>query len=224
MTFIKLPARLRTYKDAPSWSLSWSKLSMLGFYYVYDDRSIRCFECGCIITNFENLNMQSLIHKSGCSMQRELEKNKAEKMTLSLTSFPSSGCTNSLSLSSFSSSNEENREQFQKNSLEDDSISSNDSDCCDSCIDNNLDRTFLKDDLQKVSQRYLTFKDWPLKNVIEAKELAEAGFHYLGVGDRVQCFHCNGILRKWSYGDKPLVEHLKHFPHCSYALNKRNNI
>lgn len=51
-------------------------------------------------------------------------------------------------------------------------------------------------------------------------ELAEAGLYYIGPKDRVQCPFCRGKLINWEQGDKPFLEHLKHFPLCSFVQEK----
>lgn len=39
-----------------------------------------------------------------------------------------------------------------------------------------------------------------------------------GVGDRVQCVFCRGILRDWDVGEKPHIEHKNKFPRCPFIL------
>lgn len=41
---------------------------------------------------------------------------------------------------------------------------------------------------------------------------------FLGVGDRVQCVFCRGILRDWDVGEKPHIEHKNKFPRCPFIL------
>ncbi|XP_052243809.1 baculoviral IAP repeat-containing protein 3-like isoform X1 [Dreissena polymorpha] len=69
--------------------------------------------------------------------------------------------------------------------------------------------------------RLKTFKDWPSTCPISAGELAKQGFQYTGIGDRVQCIFCKGVLRNWVEGDRPHIEHRKHFPCCPLVLGLR---
>ncbi|XP_019365661.1 PREDICTED: baculoviral IAP repeat-containing protein 7 isoform X1 [Gavialis gangeticus] len=69
-------------------------------------------------------------------------------------------------------------------------------------------------------RRLRTFQHWPDSSPVSAPDLAKAGFFFLGPGDRVQCFCCGGILRRWEAGDVPMLEHLKFFPSCRFACGK----
>ena len=66
--------------------------------------------------------------------------------------------------------------------------------------------------------RLATFKKWPSGAKVSAADLAKCGFSYTGSGDRVQCVFCKGILRNWEEGDRPHIEHRKHFPRCALVL------
>ena len=37
--------------------------------------------------------------------------------------------------------------------------------------------------------------------------MAEAGFYYLGLSDKVRCFYCDCALCEWGEDDDPWVEH-----------------
>ena len=65
--------------------------------------------------------------------------------------------------------------------------------------------------------RMETFRDWPRAMPQTPISLADAGFIYMGVGDHVQCFYCNGGLKNWHKDDDPLVEHFKHFETCGFV-------
>ena len=92
-----------------------------------------------------------------------------------------------------------------------------------------------------------TYGYWPKAVPQTEKELAEAGFYYLGiilatfcettdvlwyymnlgvymsvsgVGDHVQCFHCNGGLINWEREDVPWAEHARYFGECPFLLEK----
>lgn len=69
-------------------------------------------------------------------------------------------------------------------------------------------------------ERLQTFTNWPRDAPVSPAELARAGFHYLGYGDTVQCFCCDGVLRHWVHGDTPWGEHAKHFPTCGLMMGR----
>lgn len=64
--------------------------------------------------------------------------------------------------------------------------------------------------------RFRSFNTWPISIKQKPKELAEAGFFYLGIGDGVTCFSCNGSLKDWEEDDKPWEQHARWFSECRY--------
>lgn len=72
--------------------------------------------------------------------------------------------------------------------------------------------------MSSVKTRMGTFYCWPLWMRQKPQELAENGFFYRGVGDGVQCFHCNVALNTWSPDDVPILEHMKWSPRCRFLL------
>ncbi|XP_028316309.1 E3 ubiquitin-protein ligase XIAP [Gouania willdenowi] len=66
--------------------------------------------------------------------------------------------------------------------------------------------------------RLKTFSSWPSNAPIRARDLAQAGFYYLGMDDQVQCFCCSGRLGGWEPTDDAWGEHAKHFPNCFFIL------
>jgi hypothetical protein len=63
-----------------------------------------------------------------------------------------------------------------------------------------------------------TFYDWPSRatRCVYPKDLAVAGLFFTGIDDRVQCAYCRQFLHTWVQGEKPLDEHRKLFPDCSF--------
>ncbi|NXR35912.1 BIR7B protein, partial [Zosterops hypoxanthus] len=74
--------------------------------------------------------------------------------------------------------------------------------------------------MRSVARRMRTFQQWPRSAPVSARDLAEAGFFYLGPRDEVQCFCCGGVLKDWRPGDCPIIEHLNFFPSCKYLRGK----
>merc|ERR1719187_3225870 len=65
--------------------------------------------------------------------------------------------------------------------------------------------------------RLRTFRDWPPALRQQPRELAEAGFYYIGKSDQVKCFYCDGGLRNWQPEDVPWVEHSRWFSKCVFV-------
>lgn len=64
-------------------------------------------------------------------------------------------------------------------------------------------------------QRLATFQNWPHKRPTAAS-MAEAGFYFSKIEDRVICFHCGEILSMWTPNDNPYIEHAFWYPHCLF--------
>lgn len=62
-----------------------------------------------------------------------------------------------------------------------------------------------------------SFQNWSKSDIISPEELAEAGFYYTGVADKVKCYACNGGLEDWTEFDNPMYEHALFFgDHCMF--------
>lgn len=71
--------------------------------------------------------------------------------------------------------------------------------------------------------RLATFGSWPKSMKQTPKELADAGFYYLGAGDQTICFHCGGGLKDWEQNDSPWEQHALWFPKCSYVYLRKGS-
>ncbi|KAH8343117.1 hypothetical protein KR059_005281 [Drosophila kikkawai] len=67
------------------------------------------------------------------------------------------------------------------------------------------------------SARLRTFEAWPRNLKQKPHQLAEAGFFYTGVGDRVRCFSCGGGLKDWDDNDEPWEEHARWLSQCRFV-------
>ncbi len=65
--------------------------------------------------------------------------------------------------------------------------------------------------------RLRTFKDWPPALKQEPRQLADAGFYYIGLSDQTKCFYCEGGLRNWQPDDDPWTEHARWFSKCGFV-------
>ncbi|ELT99440.1 hypothetical protein CAPTEDRAFT_120337 [Capitella teleta] len=70
-------------------------------------------------------------------------------------------------------------------------------------------------------ERTATYEDWTYGHRQSANALAEAGFFFTGVQDRIQCAFCRGVLHSWESTDNPWEEHKKHFPSCPFVLGRQ---
>jgi len=61
-------------------------------------------------------------------------------------------------------------------------------------------------------------KGWPLSSTNQSPELlSDAGFYYLGIDDKVECFSCGGGLKDWEPEDIPWEIHALCYPKCRYV-------
>ena len=68
-----------------------------------------------------------------------------------------------------------------------------------------------------VEARLRTFREWPPALRQQPRDLAEAGFYYIGLSDQVKCFYCDGGLRNWQSEDEPWKEHARWFDKCVFV-------
>lgn len=66
------------------------------------------------------------------------------------------------------------------------------------------------------SIRLRTFKDWPKTMKQKPEQMADAGFFYTQISDRVICFSCGGGLCKWDENDDPFEQHAIWYSKCNY--------
>lgn len=64
---------------------------------------------------------------------------------------------------------------------------------------------------------------FPKSHIISPVELANNGFEYTGIGDRVRCVYCHGMLDDWQPGDSVEKEHRRHFPYCPFVQERDMN-
>ena len=64
--------------------------------------------------------------------------------------------------------------------------------------------------------RLETFGNWK-KTLPTKKQLAKAGFVFLGKKDTTTCFACGLNLSFWERKDEPMTEHKKYSPSCEFV-------
>ncbi|XP_013391201.1 E3 ubiquitin-protein ligase XIAP-like [Lingula anatina] len=72
--------------------------------------------------------------------------------------------------------------------------------------------------MRNESDRLATFVNWPSGASVRPRDLARAGFFYVGTEDRVQCAFCEGVLRDWEPGYQPMQEHRIYLSTCPFVL------
>lgn len=73
------------------------------------------------------------------------------------------------------------------------------------------------------SLRLRSFEDWPKALKQKPEQLADAGFFYLQISDRVVCFSCGGGLRAWEDEDDPWEQHALYYGGCQYMRLIKGN-
>lgn len=74
-----------------------------------------------------------------------------------------------------------------------------------------------------VPARLESFKDWPISLKQKPKEMVDAGYFYMGSGDKTVCFYCGVGMKDWEETDDPWVEHAKWSPNCDYLVLKMSD-
>ena len=72
--------------------------------------------------------------------------------------------------------------------------------------------------------RFDTFAAWPPQIRPTAHQLSEAGFIYLGIGDRVKCNTCGLELYSWKEKDDAFEQHMKFSKNCEFVNNHLANL
>uniref|UniRef100_A0A1B6IHN5 RING-type domain-containing protein n=1 Tax=Homalodisca liturata TaxID=320908 RepID=A0A1B6IHN5_9HEMI len=184
-------ARLNTYVNWPiSFIVSPQSLSKAGFYYLQQGDKVSCPFCSVIIGRWETGDNPLEEHKRHSPGCSFLQ-------SYSCRSVPDS--VNSLGITF--------REGLGA--------------CSDSIMKSlgvQNHRVAKHPKYTSKDSRLATYQSWPQDTKQTPDDLAEAGFYYLGSGDQVRCFHCDGGLGKWDPNDDPWVEHARWFPDCGFVM------
>lgn len=77
-------------------------------------------------------------------------------------------------------------------------------------------------DFKTVNSRLQSFKDWPKSMGQSPEDLTDAGFFYIGKGDKVLCHSCGGGIHNWESDDDPWTQHIIWYRYCQYVQEKKN--
>ncbi|KAM9321017.1 baculoviral IAP repeat-containing protein 2 [Gastrophryne carolinensis] len=196
-TFSKFPA------NPP---VSERSLAKAGFYYTGADDKVKCYSCGLMLDNWKKGDNPIEKHKRlypSCSFIQNASSVNLGASLYSAFSPPSS-------LSSQCSSSEESVINKVYMSLPHDSVTTR------AVEDLSHLRTSASDSMYTEEARLGTFTNWPL-TFLSPTDLTKAGFFYVGPGDKVACFACEGKLSNWEPNDNAMSEHRRHFPDCPFV-------
>uniref|UniRef100_H0WT66 Baculoviral IAP repeat containing 3 n=1 Tax=Otolemur garnettii TaxID=30611 RepID=H0WT66_OTOGA len=207
--------RMSTYSTFPAGvPVSERSLARAGFYYTGVNDKVKCFCCGLMLDNWKQGDNPTEKHKKlypSCSFVQNLSSRNHLEAAFQ-PAFPSSVTSPTHSLLP----SLENSGYFSG------SYASFPSSPVNSRVNQNLSALRTSPShcsMNTEKARLLTYQMWPL-TFLSPRDLAKAGFYYIGPGDRVACFACGGKLSNWEPKDDAMSEHQKHFPNCPFVENR----
>ena len=155
-------ARYESFKNLPEESQAYpSQLAKAGFYYVGPGDTVRCFACQCIYKNWKENDSPAIVHQRvspACSLQGNINiHGQREAPQMGRAHVPVDDKT----LHSVRTSVSTDERSIDAHTLKED-------ECC------------KYKQHAKVSQRHISFQNWPNHEVQSPKMLAEAGLFYIG--------------------------------------------
>ncbi|XP_069825696.1 baculoviral IAP repeat-containing protein 2 [Dendropsophus ebraccatus] len=201
--------RMSTFSKFPSNPpVSERSLAKAGFYYIGADDKVKCFSCGLMLDNW----------KKG---DNAIEKHKMLYPSCSFIQNVSSLNLGASLYSAFSPPNPTHSASCEETGYYSGAYMSNSADLVSSRAVEDQSSQRGNDNssyMYTEEARLRTFTNWPL-TFLTPTELAKAGFYYVGPGDKVACFACDGKLNNWEPKDSAMSEHRRHFPHCTFVSN-----
>ncbi|XP_018411857.1 PREDICTED: putative inhibitor of apoptosis [Nanorana parkeri] len=198
--------RISTFSKFPNnVPVSERSLAKAGFYYTGVDDKVKCFTCGLMLDNWKRGDIAFEKHKKLCPSCSFIQNANSVNLGASLYSAfsPPSSLNSPLQP-------EEGVINISYKSIPHDSVTSR------SVEDMSHLRSSDNSCMYTEEARLHSFTNWQV-TFLNPSELAKAGFYYLGPGDRVACFACDGKLNNWEPNDNALAEHRRHFPDCSFV-------
>lgn len=193
--FSRMNSRLDSFRGSGlAKQVSPERLARAGFYFTGQADRVRCFSCQRTVENW-------------CKEDTPVERHKEVSPTckfLSCTnpplSFSQSSDTRLTNGSTYNEEAEDMEYRLRTGEVVDESTYP------------------MVPHMRSEQTRLQTFSSWPPTAPVRPRDLAEAGFYYLGEDDRVQCFCCAGMLNGWEAGDTPWEEHNRHYQNCIFIL------
>lgn len=188
--FSMMNSRLNSFRGSSvTQQVSAEKLARAGFYFTGQADRVRCFSCRKTVENW-------------CEEDVPVERHKEVSPSCLFLSCTHRTGSDSL-FSNGSVSNEEAADfQYRLRTGE--------------VVD---ESTYpMSPHMRSEEARLQTFSSWPSNSPMRPRELAQAGFYYLGRSDMVQCFCCGGMLNDWTAEDNAWEEHNRHYSNCFFIL------
>ncbi|XP_075054892.1 baculoviral IAP repeat-containing protein 2 [Mixophyes fleayi] len=201
-TFSKFPA------NAP---VSERSLAKAGFCYTGTNDKVKCFSCGLMLDNWKKGDNAIEKHKKlypSCSFIQN-----APSVNLGASMYSAFSPPTSISCQTNSASSDDDVKFISG------SFTSTPHDSITSRMVEDLSHLRGSDSISYMyteEARLGTYTNWPL-TFLTSSELAKAGFYYIGPGDKVACFACDGKLNNWEPKDNAMSEHRRHFPNCPFV-------
>jgi len=230
--------RLRTFKNWPIDHVTPEDLSKAGFYYLLESDLVRCFECKLVLFNWEEDDQPVYEHFKNNVKCRLMNGNDVGNVPIDRSRTPNDLLRELIDFSEFRHVPPDNNQEFIFNP---DDLDKFDEDVDMEALDESALR-FCRQSIEPVSplfkhalqdqisfneeqlfdlmksekQRLKTFDTWPehLVNKVRPVDLAQCGFFYTTIRDRVICAFCRTPAWDWATTDVPIKEHYRHYSDC----------
>ncbi|KAL3882677.1 hypothetical protein ACJMK2_028994 [Sinanodonta woodiana] len=245
-------ARYRTYESFPkTCNVSPIRLSRAGFYYTGNQDETTCFSCELKYKNWQSEDSPQEIHRQmspDCAFLKgsdsgnvaierdedDTERHQHNGESVHLENVASEGANESFPSAQHQyasqravtegttrdSSKTQTNELIEEVSLpEGNSVGTTGRRRPPSISNDRAKHPYYA----TLSNRIASFTGWLGLTTHQPRDLASAGFFYVGTGDCVRCFFCGGGLRSWQNGDDPYAEHARWYPDCDYIRIYRSD-
>nr|CAB3225607.1 ZF(RING)-14 zinc finger protein [Phallusia mammillata] len=195
--------RARTFEHWPSETPTVypADLARSGFFYLGNLDRVQCFSCGGVLRNWnygDNVQAEHRRHFPHCKMCQGSETRNVQLTPDERAAVPSQQTVFHEPPDPSENEARDLRNMFQ----------------CQYPVSPHM---------RNEETRFETFDHrWPASQVnATPRQIARAGFFFLGERDRVKCWYCNGGLQNWDPQDEPWTEHAKWFPTCEFLLQRK---
>lgn len=211
--------RLRTFKNWPVDFVTPEELSKAGFYYLLHSDQVKCFECKITLFNWEFGDQAIIEHYKNNPKCKLINGYDVGNFAIDKT--PLQVLSEHIDLDEFK--HVEPTETILNFDDQDDDDDSIELECNSMRYESQKPvdtRSTTFDDLlylmRKEENRLKTYDNWPkhLINKVKPADLAQCGFFYTTIRDKVICAFCQVPAWDWASTDIPIKEHYKHNPEC----------